>query len=301
MIYTPVALFAYNRADKLRVCLNALENNDDATQTELYVFADGAKGAKDAAQVREVREFLQEYSCRSMFKSVIIKEAAGNHGLAASIISGVTEVISRYGQIIVVEDDLVTSSDFLRYMNGALDFYQDKPRYGSVSAYTFPMKVLENYPKDVYMTKKGECWGWGTWADRWNNVDWKVSDYEQYVENIALQQEFEKLQYGLDRMLKRQMNGEIDSWAVRWCYYLFRNDLLTVYPKESRILNSGFDGSGTNCGIGTAGKDIGSGTGRKCHYEELTFDSYLASRAAVAEKPSIWVRIQDFVNSHGRK
>lgn len=300
MIYTPVVLFVYNRKDKLIKCLESLDNNIDARNTDIYIYADGPKGLADKEQVDEVRNYLDTYYAKSNFKSVTIKKSAYNKGLAESIIFGVTEVIRIAGQVIVVEDDLITAKDFLQYMNGALEYYKDKQKYGSISAYTPNLKALDKYNKDIYVTGKGECWGWGTWENRWKEVDWNVSTFSDYLNNKTKRKEFEKLQYGLDVMLRRQMKGEIDSWAVRWCYYLFENNLLTVYPRKSRVLNKGLDGSGTNCFDQEIDDNNELGLYSSCKYEELEKNEYLSDLSAVAEKPTLYEKIVYFIKQRKR-
>ena len=245
-MYAPLVIFAYKRADKLEKCLRALEKNQEIIDTELYIFCDGPKKESDINDVQEVRELVREYRCISKFKKIEVVESDQNKGLANSIIGGVTEVIQKYGKIIVLEDDIMVTPFFLKYMNGALDYYEKYQQYGSISAYTLPLKKLKKYDKDVYVIRKGECWGWATWEDRWQNVDWQVGDYFSYLKDKKKRKEFEKLQNGLDKMLIAQMEGRIDSWAVRWCYHLFKNELLTVYPTESNVMNIGMDGSGTH-------------------------------------------------------
>lgn len=266
----PIALFAYKRMDKLQECLKALEKNYGVESTVLYVFCDGPKKKEDIADVQQVREYLQAYRVKSKFEEICIIESKKNKGLANSIIGGVTEVVNKHGKVIVVEDDLITTNDFLQYMNDALDFYQDMKEYGSISAYTLPMKQLNKYSKDIYVTRKGECWGWGTWQDRWNEVDWSVNDFNEYYNDKKRRKAFDSIEYGLDNMLVMQMNGKIDSWAVRWCYHLFFHNLLTVYPKVSKTLNIGFDGSGTHCETDSNlyGKDLKS-VNERCNFERL--------------------------------
>lgn len=273
MKYAPIALFAYKRVDKLRQCVEALEKNIDADKTELYIFSDGYKGEEDKEQVGEVRKYIRTIVHKSIFAKVCIIERTHNWGLANSIIDGVTQVINKHGKIIVVEDDLVTTLDFIQYMNGALNYYEHCEEYGSISAYTYPINILKKYNKDIYVTRKGDCWGWGTWKNRWEKVDWLVKDYAEYINNKKKRKLFDSLEYGLDNMLNMQMNGEIDSWAVRWCYHLFKNCLLTVYPSRSRTLNIGLDGSGTHCEaeVNLYGKKIDNLIA-KCKYERLPVD-----------------------------
>ena len=255
--FSPVVLFAYNRVDKLEKCIKYLEKCPEALNTDLYLFCDGPKDDKGRAAVEDVQGFAHKYANNSTFKTVTVYAGKENRGLANSIISGVTEVINRHGKVIVVEDDLIVLPSFLKYMNGGLNYYQDDKKCGSICSFTYPVKELKNYNKDVYFTQKADCWGWGTWSDRWNNAVWADTDFAAYLSNFDLRRRFEGLEAGLDRLMYLQYKGRIDSWAVRWVYYLFQQDLLSVYPTRSQTINDGFDGSGTHTSRGF-GKVINS-------------------------------------------
>ena len=196
--YAPIALFAYKREDKLKLCIEALSKNELADKTDLFIFSDGYKDEQDKKQVEEVRKYIRSFLQKNDFKKVEMIERDKNLGLAKSIISGVTQIINLYGKIIVVEDDLITSVDFLQYMNDGLEYYSDFKDYGSISGYTYPLKSLKKYRKDIYVTKKGECWGWGTWKDRWEDVDWTIRDYQEYLQNKKMRLGFDDLEYGID-------------------------------------------------------------------------------------------------------
>ena len=131
-------------------------------------------------------------------------------------------------------------------MNRALDFYHDNPRIGAISAYTYPLKSLKTYDKDVYVMHKGDCWGWATWDDRWNGARWADVDFDTYFKDKKLRRAFENTENGWDINMLLLKQGKINSWAIRWVLYLFRQNLWTVYPKESLVSNQGFDGSGTH-------------------------------------------------------
>lgn len=270
MDVAPVVVFVYNRLNKIKYCLEELEKNKECNETDIIIFSDGAKTEEDKKKVSEVRSFLKdEYWPACKFKSITIMESSKNKGLANSIIDGVTSVINRFGKVIVVEDDLIVSNDFLRYMNGALDFYENKLEVGSISAYTCPLRKLKKYKHDIFFTRKGECWGWGTWKNRWEKVDWTVSTFDEYKANALMRKEFSKIGYGLDTMLCDQMSGLLDSWAVRWCYHLYRNHLWTVYPCISRVNNIGFDGSGVHCGSINKFENEFIGSKKVCKFEML--------------------------------
>ena len=246
MSLAPVVLFVYNRPDHTEKTLNALNGCTLASESEMFVFCDNYKKEKDIENVMKVQECVEDFSVDSEFKKVHVIKAEKNKGLAKSIIEGVSDIINKYGKVIVLEDDLEVSKDFLEYMNGALDYYENKESIWAISGYTFPMKALESYPHDVYLCGRGCSWGWATWKKEWDSVDWDVSDYDAFKFNLKKRSEFAKWGKDLPTMLDAYMYGEIHSWAIRWCYSGFKQGKYTIYPKNSKIKNHGTDGSGTN-------------------------------------------------------
>lgn len=242
----PAAVFVYKRKDYAEKTLSALRNNFLAEQTDLYIFSDGAKNEKDRQAVDEVQDFVREFAAQGGFRSVHVSLASDNRGLASSIIAGVTGLLEKFGRIIVLEDDLLTGRDYLTYMNDALDFYAEASQIWSVSGYTPPLKRLETWKQDVYFFYRASSWGWATWKDRWELVDWEMRDYDSFRENPSLVSKLARGGTDMPGMLRQQMEGEIDSWAIRWCYAQSMADMLTVYPRVSRVRNMGNDGSGTH-------------------------------------------------------
>ncbi|MCM1466659.1 MAG: glycosyltransferase [Alistipes sp.] len=269
----PVVVFVYNRADHARTTLNRLSENDLAGESSLYIYCDNAKNENAREAVDAVRAVVDDFARHSGFKSVTVIKADTNKGLAASIIGGAGEILQKYGRIIVVEDDLVTSKDFLTYMNNALDFYEKNPKVWSISGYTFPLKSLRKYPHDIYMSPRGCSWGWATWKDRFEKVDWDVSDFEEFIHDREKIRHFNEGGPDMTDMLSRQVHGKINSWAIRWCYQESRENMFTVYPKESRVRNIGCDNSGTNCvDSGLYDTTLVSGD-TPCAFENLTPDA----------------------------
>ena len=222
MVLAPIILFVYNRPWHTRQTIEALQKNELAKESELYIFSDGPKTENDE-KVNEVRKYIKTISG---FKSITISEKEKNCGLANSVIAGVTEIINKFGKVIVIEDDLVTSKYFLKFINEALDFFEKDERIFSVSGYTFPaktMKIPKNYKHDIYLAYRHGAWGWGTWKNRWESVDWELSDFKEFCENPKLQKAFNCGGADMSGMLKAQMEGKIDSWAIRFDYSLFKN------------------------------------------------------------------------------
>ena len=271
-MFAPVVLFVYNRLDHTMNVIDSLKKNLYAKETDLYVFSDAAKNENNVDKVSAVREYIRSTEWKEYFRSVTVIEAEENKGLVKSIIGGVTDILKKYEKVIVVEDDLVLSPYFLNYMNGALDYYKDVPDVWSISGYSFPMKSLKNYPHDVFYSYRGSSWGWATWLDRWVKTDWEVKNYEKMMQDKKWQKRFNRGGADLTGMLGLQMEGKINSWAVRWVYTQSNLDMYTVYPKKSYILNDGCDGSGTNSGTHSELNTDIKGSLAECKFECLEID-----------------------------
>jgi hypothetical protein len=240
----PVALFVYKRPEHTARMLQALSQNTLAGQSDVIIFSDGPKTPADAVQVAKVRDLAHD---ASGFKSVRMVASEKNRGLAKSIIAGVTEVLRDHDAVIVLEDDLVSSSDFLTYMNAALAFYRDKKNVYSVAGFAPGITLPSSYQYDSYLIPTRGCsWGWGTWKQVWDAVDWEVSDYKDFIVNRSSVKKFNQMGNDMIRMLSRQMEGDLNSWSIRFDYHHFKNDALAAYPVKSKILNEGMDGSGEN-------------------------------------------------------
>ena len=244
-MYAPVCLFTYNRLDETRKTLEALSSNYLASESELIVFSDGAKSPGEEEKVQAVRDYLKSLR---VFKSIRIIEAEENKGLANSIISGVTEVLDKYGKIIVLEDDLISAPNFLNFMNQALDFYKDNQEIFSISGYTQNLDSLSGYSKDYYLIHRPSSWGWATWKDRWEKVDWAVEDYSRFKRSLFRQIKFMRGGSDLPLMLWKQMNGYLDSWAIRWTYHQFKQDLYCLCTTKNKIINIGGGVDATHTG-----------------------------------------------------
>lgn len=244
--YAPICLFTFNRISETRKTIEALQNNFLAKQSDLYIYSDGGKNDEDIQKILKLREYLHSISG---FKSINIFESMDNRGLANSVITGVSQVLESHDKIIVLEDDLVSSPNFLDFLNQSLEFYKNDNNIFSISGYTLNLPSLPGI-KDYYFGYRASSWGWGIWRDRWNKIDWNVSDYDNFKNNKKAIEKFKRGGSDLPRMLKNQITGKIDSWAIRFCYHQFKNNILTVFPAKSKLISIGFSEEATNT-IGT--------------------------------------------------
>jgi hypothetical protein len=244
MTLSPIALFTYNRPHHTRKTVEALQQNKLSSLTDLFVFSDGPKDEISAIRVQEVRDYLNKIK---NFKSVNIIQRKSNMGLSANILDGVQQIISEFGKIIVLEDDLVTSPFFLDFMNEGLRLYEDDDNVISVLGYLYPVK--EELP-DTFFLRGADCLGWATWKRGWDlfQPDGNLLLKEIIESGQTKQFEFDG-SYPFIQMLMDQIAGKTNSWAVRWHASAFLADKYTLYPGKSLLSNIGGDGSGTNNGF----------------------------------------------------
>lgn len=239
MQYAPIALFTYNRPAKTKRVLESLMLNAEAKDSDLYIFSDGAKNEKAIQEVEDNRKYIHTISG---FKSITIIEREKNWGLANSLIAGITDVINKYGRVIVVEDDLILSPYFLKFMNDGLEKYKDDDRVASISGFLNPVGEVS----EPFFLRYFACWGWATWKRGWDllindsrellrKLRWKTNDF-----NIGGTGPF----YGILYCDKVGLN---DSWAVRFYASQFLAGKLQLFPNKTLVVQGGTDGSGTHC------------------------------------------------------
>lgn len=244
MSLAPIALFVYNRPVHTKRTVEALLSNDLAANSNLIIYSDGAKNEGSVGKVLEVRSFIKSIKG---FKSVHLVEQEENLGLAKSIIQGVSNVIAQYGKVIVLEDDLVTSPYFLTYMNKGLKLYEEEEDVISIHGYIYPINLhtLER----TFFLKGADCWGWATWKRGWDLFEREGEKLLYQLTSNNLTHEFDfNGSYPYTQMLKDQINGKNDSWAICWYASAFIHNKYTLYPVKSLVQNIGLDLSGTHSG-----------------------------------------------------
>lgn len=237
----PILLFVFARPDHTRRTLEYLAANELASQSDLIVYADAARKESEEAAVNEVRSIVKS---AQGFGSVTLVERKTNYGLARNIIEGVSEVCNRYGRVIVLEDDLVTSPGFLTFMNAALDRYEDDKQVWHISGWNYPIDPAGL--GDAFFLRVMNCWGWATWADRWQhyekNTDKLIAEFDR---DMIRRFDLENSGVFWNQVLQNKQ-GRINTWAIYWYATIFKQGGLCLNPAISYIDNIGLDGSGTH-------------------------------------------------------
>ncbi len=242
-MYSPIAIFLYNRPDKALTCIKSLMKNNFFLDSPLYFFIDGPKNSSDIIKIEKIKQTINLFEFNNI-EEIIFREK--NIGLANSIFSGVQQVFKKYDRIIVIEDDLILHEYFLTFMNNCLEFYNYESIY-HVSGFMWG-GGFENKINIPLLIPNINSWGWGTWKTKWKGFELSQID-KNLVNNFTSDDIFRfnlNNSYNYFRILKKQLSGKVDSWAIQWYYYVFNKRGYTVYPHVSLVINNGMDGSGTH-------------------------------------------------------
>ena len=240
--YAPLCIFLWKKNHLIEKILNRIIILKEFKKTQIYIFVDySPKYSKTYIDNKKLIKKLDKYKSYKNIKFILRKK---KYGLSKNIILGVKKIIDKHKKIIVLEDDLLVSQDFLTYMNSSLEEYKDKKSIISISAFnhsSYKQFINKNYKYDNFFSLRTSSWGWATWSDRWELFLKKIP-----IKEIKKNKKLIVNKLGLDVYFSLiQINKyKYSLWAANWCYTALKNNLFTSYPVLSRISNIGFDGSG---------------------------------------------------------
>lgn len=247
MNLAPIALFVYNRPKHTRQTLEALQANELANQSHLFVFCDGPKANATSETLKAIQDARTIVKEKTWCKTITLFESENNKGLADSIKDGVTKILNQFGKVIVLEDDIVTAKGFLTYMNEALELYKNESKVMHIASYLPYTNSISNLPETFFL-RFMSCWGWATWKSAWDAANWDAQDLYGQIQAPAVMKAF-NLDGVLNfhEQLEQNITGQINTWAIMWYTSIFLNQGLCLYPNVTLSKNIGLDGSGAHC------------------------------------------------------
>lgn len=170
---SPIAYFCFNRPEFTKKSIEALLRNKESSKSDLFVFIDADKKGKINKKIKNYFENLKG------FKSIKVFCNKKNNGINKQIVYGIGKVFEKYDKVIVVEDDVIVSNQFLDYMNKGL---KEHKYCFAVCAYNLPHTLKQNDEDEFFMCQRFSSWGWGIKKDYYfvikqiNNTDlsWDV-------------------------------------------------------------------------------------------------------------------------------
>ena len=239
MKYTPVLLLGFNRPEKLANLVTSLAVSQPS---HLIFVIDGPRSEKldDLELVKQTQACteLVTWNCE-----IETRFRPTNLGLRASVTEGVTWAIRKYGQVIVIEDDVVVGRDFMTYMDVMLDRFADDKAIGHINGYNVvPTAQLSRPTSNIRKSRYIESFAWGTWERSWNLFD----DSLTWGRNCSLN-ELRDVVGTLSGAARWKINfsdtknDRISSWAYRWLASLWRHDMFAISPNVNLVNYRGND------------------------------------------------------------
>lgn len=236
---TGIALFVYNRPEHTKKTLEGIKKN---SIKHLYVFSDGPKNEADKIKVEQIRSLIKTLDwCET---ELIISEY--NKGLAESLMFGFNYVLERHERIIVLEDDCVAASSFIRFMEQCLDKYENEEKVMSITGFGRKIKLPANYPYDIYFVYRSGSHSTATWRRAWKYYERNPEDFQKIADSKKLRKELDKAGLDLFYIFKSQIEGMVDSAHIWWSWSIIKNNGVCIVPVQSRIQDIGHDGTGTH-------------------------------------------------------
>ncbi|MEI6581744.1 MAG: 50S ribosomal protein L11 methyltransferase, partial [bacterium] len=230
----PVALFVFNRHQDLQSTLDCLKKSG---VRNLWVFADGPRTTEEKELTDQVREIISDIE----WVVPKIHYQQNNIGLSESIRNGLDTVFKKHDCVIVIEDDICVAPVFYNYMVKCLERYRDRSDILGVTGlrYPFSRRSLNKAEEDVFLAPRFSSWGWGTWKDKWEQIDFNLSHIEKRL------QESPSIDLGIAgsdaaTSIELLRNGNLSGcWDVYVLMNMLLNNQSFVWPKYNMVENTG--------------------------------------------------------------
>ncbi|WP_440614692.1 hypothetical protein [Candidatus Pelagibacter sp. HIMB1748] len=239
---SPIIIFSYNRPRHLNNLIDSLIQNKVSKSSKIFFFCDGPKNENDKRKITQIKNLLKKKKLKIYSKKFRNK----NIGLANNIINGVSQVLKKHKNCIVLEDDLVINKNCIKFMNFMLNKFNNNKKIGSISAYSYIDDFYYKKKFDFYVSKRHSSWCWGTWSRVWSKIDWNDANISEHFNNISSIKKFSQGGKDLNLLLWGSLHNLINSWAIRFNFFCFKNSLKSIQPRYSMIKNDGRDFSGTH-------------------------------------------------------
>jgi hypothetical protein len=241
----PIIIFSYNRPYHLKKSLEVLCQNNFINYHKVFFINDGPKNSKDKKKIKIIKKIINRYKNLIIFKE--IKFNKKNLGLSKNIIFNITKILKRNKAAIILEDDILAKNNSVEFINFYLNKEINSKIIGSVSGYSYLDNFRINKIFHLFLSKRHSSWAWGTWSRVWFNFKLNYLDNNKKKDVFDLNSKgFNSLGNDMKKMLWAQKNGLINSWAILFNYFCFRENYKCLQPRYSLIQNIGLDNSGTH-------------------------------------------------------
>lgn len=269
----PILVTVYDRDKHFRKTIESLLDCYGSDKSDLFIALDGA--ASDYAHERQ--KLIKKYVCSIKgFNSIEFIVRDKNYGATKNSRLARDEVFSIYNKMIRTEDDNIFSPHFISYMNKGLDIYESDENIFSVCGYLEPINL--DIDSDIFLRQGFTSNGFGVWKKKYEEME--LSQLTIKDEDLS----FFNFQKMIRSMGYHVVSGLIYSERIQYplmdyyiCYYLYKNSMKCIFPKETLVRNIGQDGSGMHSGINIKLQN------QSIHLGEIIFNDNVLVNSSVDE------------------
>ncbi len=233
----PVVVFGFNRAERLRQALAALEPQRPG---RLIVVVDGPRDDADRPAVEACRRLARGIDWAH--KATVLHES--NRG-CAGVPGDIDRIFDEHEAAIFVEDDCLPMPGFLDFMRQGLERYRGEPRVFSLCGYQIlPRSRFRGYPYRAAGASQFRCWGWATTRDRWQAARRLFPGFGDLFNGLADFPDSEDP--GLATLAREAAAGQVDYWDIMLSAICLHQGWINLVPTRGLVRNTGIGGQGAH-------------------------------------------------------
>lgn len=245
-LFSPVLIGTCNRINHFKALIESLQDCYWVADTELYI-------AIDAPYVNEVYEVNQEIKTYSKnitgFAKVHIIDRPYNFGPVNNFSQAIDEIFQQHETLILLEDDNTVAKNFLVYMNKALRAFENDPKCFAICGYNFTSEPIEEPSNtDVYAAPYQSALGVGYWKAKYSHPDLTAGERPElyFLNPFHFIESHYYVPHLFPMYIGSYLSGEIFG-DVMMCINVLKSNSYCIYPRTTKVINNGFDGSGVHC------------------------------------------------------
>lgn len=241
MVETPVLFITFCRPDYARQTWDGIKA---AKPKKLYFYSNKGREEKDGEIERnnEIREYIKEIDWECELKTWFREECVD---IYASLWGAIDWIFQNEPEAIILEEDCVPTLGFFDYAEKMLDRFRDEKRIWIISG----DNILNYSPKNVdyILSRNFQIYGWASWKDRWNKIDWSIKDAEAFLESDALKCFYPIRKMRNDREWRIKISipflRKTKCWDGIFYLNMEMNDGLCIFPRCHLVSNIGVSGT----------------------------------------------------------
>lgn len=292
----PILVLAFNRPERLRGLISRLR---EIQPTSLFISVDGPRphNPSDAGLVSQVQAIATQidWPCR-----VETNFRSENLGCGRAVSTGIDWFFSHVDRGIILEDDVLPTTEFFTFCEELLTRYADDERVFAISGCNFAPEDHVEQPTSYRFSSITHVWGWATWRRAWATYSYDMHDWR---DRLPIKQRWKAMGANpggfiyWTAVFDWMRFGKLDTWDYQWSLAQMASGGLTATSNVNLTDNVGFAEDATHTSHQPSFvRPSESMSFPLTHPEirrDLTADRWVRSQIFQASTQSAWRMVRD--------